>query len=87
MLAITLLHILVDIPALICEYFYVDKENELTGRFWKIFNFWLFLKLVIKVHYHAAPSICPDEVNFARHWKLFHAHINMYGRISLRNST
>lgn len=25
MLAITLLHILVDIPALICEYFYVDK--------------------------------------------------------------
>jgi len=26
MLAITLLHFLVDIPALICEYFYVDKE-------------------------------------------------------------
>jgi len=25
MLAITLLHIMVDIPALICEYFYVDK--------------------------------------------------------------
>ena len=28
MLAITLLHIMVDIPALICEYFYVDKVND-----------------------------------------------------------
>ena len=33
MLAISLLHFLVDIPALICEYFYVDKELSSKTRF------------------------------------------------------
>ena len=51
MLAISLLHFLVDIPALICEYFYVDKE-QLKKR---IFNLHLFLMCSARKKYITTP--------------------------------
>ena len=55
MLAITLLHIMVDIPALICEYFYVDKVNE---------DFLTRVLTSVKVHNHCTTRICSDEIDF-----------------------
>ena len=65
MLAISLLHFLVDIPALICEYFYVDKEQLKKTNF----HFTLVFDVLSskKVHNNSPTSICTDEGHFIGH--------------------